>query len=287
MTSKLEIIGMELLKRIHLHDYDSGGVFTLTTGAQGSAKSAILLSFTDYTIKHHPNEKIFWSECYKAPLQIFKLKTKKYDFYIKEDTHLIFRERNKKLEQKKIPYTFFKTYDELYELSKPGRANVVFFGNRLYWMDYIEYLLEIGEWTHIFIDEFSEICPAYQSGDMWKRIKDFSNMKLKDIRKCMLNVHTNTQQPPNIDDSARKQVMINIFLPGARPGKNSRVMQKAVDNLTQDKVYGNSAYLDSSGKFGRTQFTDIYKPDRKYHIDITYNGMGERPYLISSLKGET
>jgi len=284
MLSKSEIIGEEILKRIHVHDYDSGGVFTLTTGAQGSAKTSTLLSFTDYAIKFHPKEKIFWSECYKAPLQIFKLNNKKYHFYIQEDKHLIFRDRNKKNKHINIPYTTFSTYDELYEIAEPGIANVVFFGNKLYWMDYIEYLLEIGEWTHVFIDEISEICPAYQNGALWRRIKNFSNNKLKDVRKCMVNLHGNTQQPPNIDDSVRKQVMIDIFLSGARPGKHNRVTQKAIDNLERNPILGNQAYLEYSGRFGLTRFKDIYKPSPKYHIDVVPNGGGEVSYSIPSFQ---
>jgi len=65
---KSEIIAEKILKRIHIHDIDSGGVFTEITGSQGSGKTSVMLSFMAYTMKNYPNEKIFWSSCYYAPL---------------------------------------------------------------------------------------------------------------------------------------------------------------------------------------------------------------------------
>ena len=287
MSNKPRIIGEQILKRINLHDQDQGGVFTMTTGSQGSGKTSVLHSFKDYAVNHHPNEKIFWSECYNAPLQIYKSKRKDFNFLVLKDTNIKFRDRSDKLKQIDIPFTKFRDFDDLYKKAKHGKVNVVFFGDRLIWMDFILYLRNIGEWTHVFIDEFAEICPAYLSGEMWKKVGKFSNNILKDIRKCFINLHTNTQMLQNIDDRARKQVMINIYLPGAKVPKHSRIQQGAVDNLIIDRVHGNEAYLEYSGRFGVTVFKDIYKPDPKCHIDVTNNGEGGKYNFIPSFnKGE-
>jgi hypothetical protein len=284
MVSKQEIIGQEILKRIHLHDINDGGVFTETTGSQGSAKTSILLSFTEYTLKNHPDEKIFWSECYRSPLQTFKLGFDKQCFYAKNDLPITFRNRDKKLEPINIPLTRFDTFEELYNKAQKGKVNIVFFGNRMIWMDFINYLRNIGEWTHIYIDEMAEVCPSYTSGKMWNHIGKFATNVLKDIRKDMINLHVNTQSIINIDDRVRKQVMIKIFLPGAMSDKHSRVTQKAIDNLIRDPLHGNQAYLDYSGKFGVVTFKDIYKPINGFHIDAIYNGGDSEMYFISSFK---
>jgi len=279
MVSKQEILGNEILKRIHIHNRNDGGVYTLTTGAQGSAKTSVLLSFTDYTILNHSDEKIFWSECYEAPLQIFKLEENKYKFFAFKDLPIKFRDRNNKLEPLNLPVIRFNDFQDLYDKAETGIANVIFFGNRLIWMDFIRFLRNTGEWSHVFIDEFAEVCPAYQSGNMWKNIGLFANSILKDIRKCMINLHTNTQTAIGIDDRIVKQAMINIYLPGAIAIKSRRVKQKAIDNLKSSSKYGNEAYIEYSGKFGVTIFEDIYLPNTDKHIDIICNGIeGEGKY---------
>jgi len=275
LVSKQEYLGREIMKRIHIHDPDKGGIFTLTTGSMGAAKTSVISSFADYTTCHHPNEKVFWSECYRAPLQVFRLKSK-YHFLVKEDVSLQFRDRNNKHSSMDIPYTTFTDFNDLYEKAKRGCVNVPFFGNRLYWMGFIDHLRNVGEWTHVFLEELAEICPSYQDGILWKYIRDWSKETLKDIRKDLINIHANTQVVSNVDHRVLTYVMVNIFLPGARAFKHSRVTQAAIDNLQRDPVHGHAAYVDASGEFGVTRFRDIYRPNKSFHVDvIPYNG-GER-----------
>ena len=59
--TKSQINAEKILKRIHIHDLDSGGVFTEITGSQGAGKTSVMLSFMDYTMRHYPNEKIFFA----------------------------------------------------------------------------------------------------------------------------------------------------------------------------------------------------------------------------------
>lgn len=286
MVSKQEIIGKEIMERIHIHDVDTGGVFTVATGSQGSAKTSILLAFAEYALAYHPDEKIFWSESYKAPLQITKLEPKKYRFYCKHGLDFIFRDRDKKRKPIKMPFVSFKDYDDLYEKAKLGKINVAFFGNRMYWMDFIEHVAGLGEWVHIFIDEISEVCPAYQPGNVWKRIGDFSDSTVKDVRKDFINMHTNTQRITKMDHRLRDQIMIKIFLPGAIVDKKTRITQPAVDNLIKNKEMGNQAYLDYDGGFGVTVFRDIYKPRKGCHWDVICNGGRGIPYTIPSFDDE-
>jgi len=267
MTTKSELIAHQILGRIHTHDQDQGGVLTETTGAQGSAKTSVNLAFIDYTIKNYPQEKIFMSECYDAPLQVFKLKNyKKIKFFVKKDSNVIFRNRDNHLEEVDFNPVKFITYKYLYEQAKPGHVNVVFFGDRFEWMEFIKFLRSVGEWVHVYIEEISEIAPMFPDGENWHKVKDFAK-SLKDVRKCMMNVHYNTQQVSDIHYECRNKVMIKIFLPGAYKDSHCRVTQSAIDNLEKNITLGNQAYLVQGGEFGKTRFTDIYKPREGYHYD--------------------
>jgi len=265
--TKSEKIAQQILGRIHNHDRDQGGVLTETTGAQGSAKTAVNLAFTDYTLKNFPKEKIFWSECYDAPLQIFKLKNiDKIKFFIQKDKKIVFRNRDDHLRHIDLHPIEFTTFSDLYEKAKPGHVNVVFFGDRLIWMEFIKYLRSIGEWVHIYIEEFSEIAPMFPHADLWHKVKEFAKT-LKDVRKCMMNMHYNSQQVSDIHYECRNKVMIKIFLPGAFKDSHCRVTQLAIDNLERNYKKGNQAYLVQGGEFGKTRFTDIYTPRSGYHYE--------------------
>jgi hypothetical protein len=257
--SKSEIIAERILKRCHVHDLDSGGVFTEITGSQGSGKTSVMLSFMDYTIKHFPGEKIFWSSCYNAPLQFIKIGEGKFYIMVKQGSSVTFHDRSNKLKQIFPPITYFNNFDELYTKAAPGVCNAVFFDNRINWIDFIHYLRSVGEWCHIYIDELSEICPAFTSGKQFHKIGGFAN-DLKEARKCMLNIQTNTQSVTDIDHRVRSKVMVKVYLPGSRRDNISRITQVAIDNLNEDPDNGNEAYLEYSGKFGKTVFKDIYKP---------------------------
>lgn len=286
MVSKQEKIGEQILYRIHRHDYEKGGIFTLTTGAMGQAKTSVNLGFCDYTINHHPTEKVFFSECYDSPIQVFKLQNRdKIVFHCKDDEDFKFRNRMNDFKPfKGVPIKRFVGFHDLWEQAEPGMVNVVFFGNRMYWMDFIHYATKIStSFSHFFIDEIAEMCPAYQSGMLNDKIGDFGFRILKNIRKNWINIHANTQTTSLVDWRVRAQVMVSIFLPGARTGRRNRVWQKAIDNLIRDSIKGNEAYLEMSGEFGVTQFTNIYKPTKNFLIDCICNDGEGGEYIINSL----
>jgi hypothetical protein len=272
MSSRPEIEGYKILKRIHTRDKDHGGVLSETTGAMGGTKTSVLLSFTKHTQINHPEEKIFWSENYDAPLQIFKLgDPSKYQFFVKEGSNVVFRNRDKKLKVEKLGERYFKDYDDLWEMTEPGIANVVFFKDRYEWMDFLKYLSGIGNWVNIFIDEMGDISPSQTGGELWKKIEEFAKT-MKGVRRCMMNVHCNTQSVVDVDYRIRSKIMMKIYLPGARSDKTSRVTQKAIDNLTRDPINGNEAFIEYSGTFGKVRFGDIYKPLPGFHYEAHVEG---------------
>ena len=289
MVSKLEVIGSRITNRMLGRNKDYGGILTEVTGAQGSSKTGALLSFSTHTMRLHPKEKIFWREQYDAPLQIFKLGNGNFHFLVQKESKVVFRDRDNRLKHIKLPnVSYFESipvykegldkdgkkildhtkpdFDDLWKKAIPGKVNVVFFGNPNEWMDFIHRLRNVGEWTNVFIDEMADICPAVNSDSLYKRIRDFAG-DLGAVRRCMINVMYNTQTAQDVDWKIRKKVMLKIFLPGAITDTASRVTQRAIDNLKRDSIHGNEAYLDMGGEFGKIQFTNIFRPNPKYHIE--------------------
>jgi hypothetical protein len=279
--TKSEVNAEKILRRCHIHDSDHGGVFSLITGSQGSGKTSVMLSFMDYTMQHHGDEKIFFSNTYRAPMQSLKIGVDRHHIMVKKGCGVSFHDRNNKLKVVKPKVTYFRDMDELWDKALPGVCNTVFFGEvyrrgdnmieRISWMDFIHYLRGVGEWCHIYIDELSEIAPQFQAGEAFHKIGRFG-IDLKEIRKCMINCHTNSQSVADIDPRVRSKVMIRIYMPGARSGAESRVTQRAIDNLEENPVRGNQGYLEASGKFGKTRFMDIYRPNMGFQWEARIDG---------------
>jgi len=255
----------EIISTLYSHSEDAGGFFTEITGGMGSFKTGALLLFADYAMNNHPTEKCFFSEAYYAPLQSMKLKKDKIQYFIKKDSGVYFTNRDTGKETN-LKQKVFKDYADLYEQAQPGKLNVVFFGSRLEWMQFIAWLRTITGWVHVFIDEMSEICPAWEGGDLLSQIKEFARV-CKDIRKCMMNVFYNTQTAGEIDWRVRKKIMCHIYLPGAHVNPDSGVWQKAVGRLQKDTKRGNQAWLEMPGMFGLTRFEKFYKPIKGQHYD--------------------
>lgn len=272
MTSKTGIVGERLLKRCIERDKDHGGLSTEITGAMGMSKTGVLLFFGDTISKKYPGEKVFFREQYNSPLQIFKMGSSKYTFLVQEGSKVVFRNREKRLEKTEINHKRFTDFNDLYEKASPGKINVVFFKSDDMWMDFIEYLREVGEWTTVLIDEMADICPYPTSGNRYKKIGSFAST-VGAVRRCMISLFYNTQTVKDIDWRVRSKAMIRVFLPGAiADTKNSRVTQKAIDNLDINPGMGNEAYLSSSGEFGKIRFTRIYKPNPRYNFEAYVDG---------------
>jgi hypothetical protein len=278
MASKPEILGQEILEQLLAQTDEYGGAFAYITGAMGGGKTSAMLSWLVYHLKHHPDQKIFFSETYDAPLQTFKVGGLDYiHFMIKEGAGVEFRDRNKKLKDvtKDWNPTYFTTYADLYEKAKPGMVNTVFFGNRTKWMDFIAYMRHTTAWDHIFIDEIGEVIPSNTSGKLHKRIGQFA-IFAKDIRKCRMKVIANTQSVRDMDWRVIDKFMYRVFLPGAMADrKHSRVTQKAIDNLQGDMNHGNDAYIDRLGKFGKISFLDIFVPNHEISIEAHNSNLEE------------
>jgi len=271
MVSKQERVGRDIIQRMLLEDDEMGGVYTEATGSQGSAKTSVNLAFARDIMTVHPEDKIFWSSTYNAPLQFLKLEDKDWHFMKWTDADVDFRDRERNGALLRLPVTMFSDFNELWDRAEPGKVNAVFFGDREIWRDFVGYLRSKYEWSHVFFDEFGEVAPSEQQGDVWRAIRKFSE-DIKEVRKCNKNIFTNTQSTTDIDYRIRRKLMIRIFLPGAKADSKTRIYQKAIDNLKKDRIRGNQAYVDYDGAFGVVRFRDIFVPKKGRNWEARLGG---------------
>jgi len=258
--SKEAVTFVEIMDRIQTQNPDMGGVFLEATGMQGVAKTAVILTFAEDTIKNHPDQKLFWRNPFFAPFQFTKLDADKWEILLEENSSVTFHDRNDELKQIDLNYRTFTDFKDLYKKAKPGVLSAVFFENEIKWYDFIHFLRGVGHWTHIFLDEYGELFPANPSGALYHKIINVSN-DLKEVRKCYINVYATTQVTSDVDWRVRSKIMILAYLYGARPVAASRVTQMAIDALDRNIVKGNEVWLEEGfGRFGKGRFTKIYKP---------------------------
>ena len=254
-----------ILDRIHNRDIDIGAVFTEATGMPGSAKSAVDLSFAEDTCLNHPDEKVFWRSIYNAPLQFLKLPRSRWNIMRQEESKVSFFDLNIG-EELDAGYTSFTNFEELYEKAKPGKVNAVFFKRTGDWRNFIHWQLDGPgmDWTTNVLDDYGDLAPAFSSGEEWKEVERFTQT-MKDVRKCRVNVHANTQSVTDIYYKVRTKIIIEIFMFGSKASRKGRVTQKAIDNLKMDNINGNESWICYGGSiFGKTKFPKIYRPNPNY-----------------------
>jgi len=263
--SMQEQMAAMILDRIHGRDLNLGAVFSETTGMPGSAKSSIDLSFAEDTCLNYPNEKVFWRSTYNTPLQFLKLPKSRWNIMRQEESKVSFWDMSTEQELD-IKYTPFKNYRELYERAKPGKVNAVFFQQTKFWRDFIHWQLDNTgiDWTTNIIDEYGDLAPAFAKKEEWHEVEKFART-LKDVRKCRVNVHTNTQSVTDIYYKIRTKIIVAIYLFGAKASSKGRVTQEAIDRLKLNPITGNEAWLELGGSiFGKTKFRKIYHPKPDY-----------------------
>jgi len=169
----------------------------------------------NYTLTHHPEEKVFFSNCLNSPLQFPKIGKGRYCIMVEKDAGIIFCDRDAKLKQVYPDVIVFDGFQDCYDKTPTGTCCAVFFKDRMMWMGFIHFLRGVGEWVNVFIDELSEISPQFQAGTIFHQIGSFAS-DLKETRKCQINVHCNSQSVSDIDLRVRgKGDGSNLFDCGA------------------------------------------------------------------------
>ena len=270
--SRSQIEAKLFLKRIVNQNEDIGAASTLTTGSPGSAKTAVDCYISQRLMNEHPNSKIFWRSALNAPLQIFKLSN--WHIYIQKGSgiRLFNRHSNRDVTdkmQKKNEVTFFSTFDELYDISKPAVCNGVFFrdlylpgifkdqGN-LQWFRWLRYLLNREPWNYVFLDEYQEACKPNSGGPMFWEIAYHAD-DVSTARKACIGVHVNCHQLNEVDFRPRDCFMLMNQMYGSKHVRSSPVSRQAIASLRRPThEHGAEGWLSEGGNYGLVTFRDVY-----------------------------
>ena len=97
-------------------DLDTGATFVLVSAGMGGVKTGACLDYSEKIMSTYPNEKVFWRESLKSPVQFTKIQNFGYKIFIEKDYDLVFRDIKKnKVFTPEVFY--FKTFRELVKLS--------------------------------------------------------------------------------------------------------------------------------------------------------------------------
>lgn len=284
--SRQEAMFVEIMDRIHAQNEDIGAIFLEATGIPGVGKTAVILAFLEDTLLNHPDQKCFWRNPYNAPFQFTKLKKAQWEIMVEKDSGITFHDRDLRNKEIFLPIDTFDDFDDLYEKATPGKCNVIFFKDQTKWVDFLQYLNSVGEWKHVFLDEYGELFPANPSGPLWKIMQKASDV-LKEVRKCRTNVYATTQVTSDVDFRIRNKLMVLVYMFGAKPMARSKVNQHAIDALDRDIKKGNEGWLEYGyGIYGKGRFTKIYKPDPKinWEAHLPDDAIHVTDYLKQGLK---
>jgi len=230
-VSKKAVAGRLLLEKIFERDIDKGAVFAEISGIPGSGKTSLMIGMSKRIMKDNPEELIFWRESVGSPCQFTKFgDPSKWQILAEESYPLQVLEITNKLKPAPVSVKYFRDYQELMRMSKPGMLNVVYFKDLYKWIPFIDRLRLLSDWQTVFLDEFEDICPQRCSGITWRMNDKLSN-SLKQLRKSRVSIIANTQSSMDADFRVRSKLMFWIYLYGARKDELSPISKSAVRAL--------------------------------------------------------
>ena len=270
--SRSQLEAKLFLKRIINQNEDIGAISTLTTGSPGSAKTSADCTICKQLMTKHPDSKIFWRSALNAPIQSFKLPH--WHIYIEKGSgvRLFNRYSNRDVTedlQRNNELTFFSNFDELYDISKPGVCNTVFFRDlylrgiykdqgTLQWFRWLRYLLNREPWNYVFLDEYQELCKPNASGLLFWELEHHAD-DVSTARKACIGLHANCHQLSEIDYRPRNGFMLLSQMYGSRYTPSTPVSRKAISSMRRPTDRdGAEAWFSEGGNYGLVVFKDIY-----------------------------
>lgn len=265
-----------ILNDLFEHHDGYGSTSTITLGMPGSCKSTINLIMCNYVLKHYPNDKVFWRSALNAPLQFFKLDT--WQIYVERGSDVNFIDRiTRRNITDELNVIYFDTFEELYNICKPGICNALFFkdskmdgiendNGTLQWFNWINFLLGFYEWKYVFLDEYHEMIKAGASGLIWHKIQNHSD-DVSNARKSNLGIHGNAHQMSELDSRVVQNIMCMIQAYGSKLSKHSPVNKKALHGLVKpNQNDGAYAWISIAGTFGKFRIAEVIEMPKNLSI---------------------
>lgn len=252
-TSLTIKMGQDIKRRIMLRDSAIGGIVLECLGVQGSGKTSLMLSIAQDIVQTYPNELVFWRDSYFSQCQFNRFK--KWMIHVADGVNLQF----KNIDQDRVvnvPTTMFNGFDELLANARPRQLNVVYLQNNHEYIDLIRYLRLHKGFQSLFIDEYEDIAPLRCSGEQWKKNELLSN-EFKHIRRGLVNLFCDTQNPSDVDWRVRSKIMCHAYLYGSKVDGQSPINQGAVNNLKIGQWYMDYGFA----LFGKGNFNSFPPKD--------------------------
>jgi len=266
-----------IFQRLFDRNKSVGGHSLELTGIPGSGKTSLHLHFYEIIKKRYPDERIFWRDLVEAPVQF--VRTKDWQLFAEEGMNFRIIDRNDDGREIDVPRITFeeipqvsyepqiaddkKKYKEnqelkqqqddifrkIYKKAKGGRLNVIYFRTEAHWIDFMRYVRNTPDWVTFLWDEYEDIFPGANRGELWWRI-EWAKNNVKQTRKGLVNLFVNTQHKGDVDWRIRSKIGNWAYLFGALPDDESPVKKEYARQL---KV--GQGWLDLGHyKFGKFRF---------------------------------
>jgi len=246
--------GLRILKDILNRDENVGATTVLVIGGMGSTKTSACLDLSEKIMERHADEKIFWRESVKSPVQFTKIHRFSYKVFIEEGYDIQFKNiaLNKFVE---FPHTIFKTFDDLFIFAEPQVLNVVFFKKNESWTDFILYLINQNGWQTVVFDEMEDVYPGGTAKKRWKWMQKSADV-FKQCRKGYVSIIGNCHKGYNLDYRILDKIMVNLYGFGAKPPYHSRVKRGCLDRTKKGEFWIEEEYT----RFGKIRVKTVRHP---------------------------
>lgn len=254
-----KIEGKRLYKLLYNdYDFNFGGNVVGISGAQGSVKTTVCLDLAEKKLAHHNDEKIFWRETLKSPMQCQRLIKYDYNIYIEKDCKLQFiKAKTQKVFDPDVIY--FDGVKDLYNMVDYGVINVVFFKSSKGWTNLIEECnINSNQWDTVFLDEMEGLYYAganNQTEDRWWDWMNSSGEVIKECRKSHTSVIGNYHDENLIDHRIKNKFMFYMYGFGAVVNRSrSRIKQSMADGCPM----GTFCIAQGRNRYGKVKIKQHY-----------------------------
>ena len=267
--SREEVEAASILTNLFEHDESRGAQTCLLLGMPGSVKSGCMLVFALYATNHFPKDRVYWRSSLNSPLQFFKLPEGKYEIFCEKESgvHFIDRRTDRDVTDE-LGVRWFSSFEELYEMSRPGVVSACFFKDRhlrgvdmdegtIGWFRWIRFLLSKYHWKFCFCDEYHELVKSGASGAMWREIMQHAN-DVSNMRKSNLSFFGCAHQVSELDYRVVDNIMTMAQMYGSKLSRQTPVNKRALGNIRRPTLKdGASGWVSCGGSFGRFNISEV------------------------------
>jgi hypothetical protein len=281
-----------IFKRMFNRDKAVGGHSLEITGIPGSGKTSLNLHFHDIIAENYPSELMFWRDLVEAPAQFTR--AKKWQVFVENGVNFQVRDKNDGGRRIDVPHQIFETvphvsynpqiqedvekfkenqdkkqlqddiFGGIYKQAKGSMLNVIYFSAESHWIDFMRYVRNTPEWVTLFWDEYEDIFPGANRGELWWRV-EWAKNNIKQTRKGFVNVFANTQTRGDVDWRIRGKMGSWAYLFGALPDDDSPIRKKYARHLRLGQGWLDLGHY----KFGKFKFDPYKVTDEMWEVRLS------------------